>query len=273
LYLKDTFMPVRQKILPGTINLESIKNIPLFFGLSEAEKESLYKEANIYFYPKKEILYRQGDPITRFYLICNGAVKLCHETGEGHEVTNYIRTAGDTMNATAAFSPAGGVHGSNAITVKDSIILDYSIEWLKKIVQQYSSITGNLLSDLSARAQNLELEIKNQNYMSSQQLLACFLTRACVVEGLNPKAFKLPYNKALIASRLRMTQETLSRTLPRLKEFGITVETKNFKFNDLQSLERNLCRHCPGAERCRARQVIQKTLPKDEAITTLCSVS
>src|SRR5580704_17922850 len=110
-------MSMRQKIFPGIMNLDSIRNFSLFHGLTEAEKESLYKEANICFYPKKEILYGQGDPITRFYMICNGAVKLCDETAAGHEITNYIRTAGDTMNATAAFAHVGCVHGSSAVTI------------------------------------------------------------------------------------------------------------------------------------------------------------
>ena len=255
-------MLARQKFL----GFDSVNNITLFSGLTTAEKESLYKEACIYSYRKKEVLFRQGDPVTRFYIIYNGAVKLCHETSDGHEVTNHIRTAGDTMGATAAFAPVGHVHGSNAITIKDSVILDYSIEWLKGIVQQYPSIAGNLLCDLSTRAQDLELEVKNYAYMSSQQLLACFLTKVCVSEGLNPKGFKLPYSKSLIASRLRMMQETFSRILPRLKDFGITVERKSVRFDNLQSLERNLCSHCPGAEKCHARKVMQKTsLSKEPA--------
>lgn len=257
-------MPMRQRILSGVINLDVLMHMPLFSGLTQAEKEALYKQATIYSYAKDEVLYRQGDAITRFYIICNGAVKLCHETADGCEVTNHIRTAGDTMNATAAFTPAGRVHGSNAVTIKDSVILEYSIEWLKEVVQRHSSVAGNLLSTLSARAQDLELEVKNQAYMSSQQLLACFLTKTCVSEELNPRGFRLPYSKSLIASRLRMTQETLSRTFPRLKSFGITVKNKSVSFDSLENLERNLCSHCPIAEKCHARREMQKTLQGKE---------
>jgi CRP-like cAMP-binding protein len=248
----------RQRVLSGIISPDYIHNIQLFSGLAETEKEALCKGANVYSYPKKEVLFRQGDPITRFYIICSGAVKLCHATADGHEITNHLRTAGDTMNATAAFTSVGRVHGSNAIMVKDSVILDYSIDWLKQIVEQYPSVAGNLLHALSARAQDLELEVKNQAYMSCQQLLACFLTKTCVSEGLDPRGFRLPYSKSLIASRLRTTQETLSRILPRLKDFGITAESKNVRFDNLQSLETNLCSHCPGAEKCYARKIMQK---------------
>ena len=253
---------MRQKILIGVLDLNIIHNVPLFCGLTEAEKESLYEEANVYFYRKKEVLYRQGDPITRLYIICNGAVKLCHETSDGHEIINHIRVAGDTMNATAAFSSAGRIHGSNAITIKDSIILDYPLDWLKQMVEKYPPIAQNLLSIFSNRAQDIELEVKNQAYMSSQQLMACFLTKLCVNEGLKQEGFKLPYSKSLIASRLHTTQETVSRTLPRLKDFGITVESKSVKFDNPQLLEENLCSHCPGAEKCCARKIMQKALHK-----------
>jgi CRP-like cAMP-binding protein len=251
-----------QKILPNSTNINFVKNIFLFTGLSEAEKEALCASASVSTYHKKEFLYRQGDPISRFYIICNGAVRLFQETPEGRDVTNHIRVAGDVINSTGAFLPGEGIHTVDAMAVTDSTILDFPIVWLKNAVQQYSLVALNLLSALSQRNYALEVEVKNQSRMSSQQLLACFLTKLCAVEGLNPKGFKLPYSKALVASRLRTTQETVSRTIPKLEECGITVKGTRVSFDDLAKLEQNLCSHCPGAEKCYARKTLQKCTHK-----------
>ncbi len=250
-----------QKVFPTDANTNFIKNIFLFSGLSDAEKEALCASATLFAYHKKEILYRQGDPITHFYVVCKGAVHLFQETSDGNEVTNHIRGAGDIINTTAAFLPGDDVHHVNAVAATDATILDFPISWLKNAVQQNSIIALNLLSALSQRAYNMELEAKNQARMSSQQLLACLLTRMCAVEGADPKEFNLPYSKSLIASRLRFTRETLSRTIPKLEECGITMESRHVIFNDLTKLETNLCSQCPGASRCYARKSLKK-LPR-----------
>jgi CRP-like cAMP-binding protein len=248
-------MPIR--VAPNTATINFMKNIFLFSGLPEAEKEELCADGAIYSFLKKEVLFSQGDPVTHFYIVCKGAVHLFQETTDGRLVTNHLRLAGDTINSTPAFLPDNGFHQVHAVAAVDSLILDFPISWLKNVVQNNSVIALNFLSALSQRAYNQELEAKNRARMSSQQLLACFLTRTCVIEGHNPKGFTLPYSKSLIASRLRMMQETFSRTIPKLEECGITIEDKHVTFSDFTKLEKNVCSHCPGAHKCYARSVLQ----------------
>ena len=248
---------MRQRIMSDTINTDFVKSISLFAGLSNTEKEGLCKNASIYSYPKNSSVFRHGDDISYFYVVCSGAVRLFHETSGGSAVTDSFRTAGDTINTTAIFANDSVTHNGDAMTVKDTVIMDFPIEWLKKAVEKYPLISLNLLSSLSNKSYNAGVEANNQTGMSSQQHVACFLTRTCVTEELNKNEFKLPYSKSLIASRLRMAQETFSRTLPKLDEFGIQVEERRVKFYDLKKLEKNLCSHCPGAERCHARKVLQ----------------
>lgn len=248
-----------QRVSPTTANINFIKNIFLFSGLSDAEKEDLCSQGVVYKFDKKEILFRQDDPITHFYVICKGIVHLFQETAEGNLLTNHLRVAGDTINSTPAFLPGNGVHHVHAVAASDSLILDFPISWIRNIVQNNSVVALNLLSALSQRAYNTELEAKNQARMSSHQLLACFLARTCAVEGMDPEGFELPYKKSLIASRLRMMQETLSRTIPKLEECGISIENKHVTFHDLPKLEQNLCSHCPGAHKCYARNMLQSS--------------
>jgi signal-transduction protein with cAMP-binding, CBS, and nucleotidyltransferase domain len=247
-----------KRVLPNNANKDFIKNIFLFSGLTDAEKETLCADGVLYSYLKKEILYRQTDPVTHFYVICKGAVHLFQEAADGSLVTEHLRVAGDTINSTPAFLPGSKVHHVNAVAATDSLILDFPISWLKNAVQNYSVVALNLLCSLSQRAYNMELEARNQSRMSSQQLLACFLTRTCVIEGHDQRGFTLPYSKSIVASRLRMMQETLSRTIPKLEECGISVENKHVKIYDLPKLEQNLCSHCPGAQKCYARSTLQK---------------
>lgn len=252
-----------QKVSPTAANISFIKNMFLFSGLTDAEKDAVCTGGAIYRYSKKEMLYQQGDPITHFYIVCEGTVGLSQETADGCQITNHLRVPGDIINSTAAFLPGNngqadnGIHQVNAAAAVDSLILDFPIIWLKNAVQHYNLIALNLLSSLSQRAANMEVEAKNQVHMSSHQLLACFLARICVAMKLNPKRFELPYSKALVASRLRMMQETLSRAIPKLEECGVSIKGRSVTLHDLPKLEKNLCSHCSGATKCRARRILQ----------------
>ena len=68
--------------------------------------------------------------------------------------------------------------------------------------------------------------------MSTTEILASFLKDTCKSYGIDSHSFTLPFKKSLIASRLGMELETLSRALPKLKEHGITVKGSQVFFHE-----------------------------------------
>jgi CRP-like cAMP-binding protein len=75
-------------------------------------------------------------------------------------------------------------------------------------------------------------EMERQVTMTAPQILAHFLRQICDSHGLDPRGFALPYKKSLIASRLGMELETLSRAWPKLKDHGIIVKGSYVSFPD-----------------------------------------
>jgi CRP-like cAMP-binding protein len=211
-----------QRVLSDTINTSFVKNISLFSGLSEMEKNLLLMKGSLYFYHRKDTLFRQGDPMTHFYVMCSGQVKLFHETKEGSDVTTDIRIAGDTICKTGIFALHDN-HHTHAEVIKDATIMEFPVQWLKDAAREHNAVSLNLLSSISQRGHEQNMEAENRAYMTPVQLLAGFLQQTCTAQGLNPHGFTLPFSKTLIASRLSMTPETLSRSWPKLKEMGISV--------------------------------------------------
>ena len=101
--------------------------------------------------------------------------------------------------------------------------MEFPVQWLKDAARAYNKVSLNLLSSLSERGYRQIIEAENKAHMTPVQLLASFLQQTCTNQGLNPHGFTLPFSKTLIASRLCMTRETLSRALPKLQEMGIYV--------------------------------------------------
>ena len=220
-----------QKVLSDTLNIDFVKNIPLFSGLSNGEKDLLLKNGSIYFYRRKDTLFRRGDPVTHFYVICSGQVKLFHETAEGDDVTTDIRIGGDTICKTGIFA-LHTIHHTHVEIIKDATIMEFPVQWLRDTAREHSTVSLNLLSALSQHGHRQRIETENKAHMTPAQLLADFLQQTCITQGLNPGGFNLPFSKTLIASRLCMTRETLSRALPKLKEMGICVTGTHVSFCD-----------------------------------------
>ena len=211
-----------QKVLSDTLNIDFVRNISLFSGLCKAEKDVLLSDGNIYSYHRKDTLFRRGDTVTHFYVICSGQVKLFYETEEGGDVTTDIRISGDTICKTGIFALHDN-HHTHAEIIKDATIMEFPVQWLKDAARAYNKVSLNLLSSLSERGYRQIIEAENKAHMTPVQLLASFLQQTCTNQGLNPHGFTLPFSKTLIASRLCMTRETLSRALPKLQEMGIYV--------------------------------------------------
>ena len=245
-----------QRVLAPTINTDFVRKIPLFSGLPESEKNALLKDGSIYSYRRKEHLFRHGDSVDHFHVICNGTVRLYHETFDGCEVTTDIRIAGDTICKTGIFR-SFEKHHCHAEVVHDATIMEFPRQWLIDIAAQYSVVSSNLLSALSQSTHEMKVDAENRAAMSIEQRVACFLSKICAIQELNPSGFNLPYSKGLIASRLGMRQETLSRALLKLEDTGITVKDKHVSLHDLESIDKNVCSQCPGAESCFARKALR----------------
>lgn len=247
-----------KNFLFDTAAVDFTRHISLFSGLTDADKDLLLREGSLHCYPRKTILFRHGDPVTHFYVIGSGTIRLFHETAEGCEVTTDILVAGDTLCAADIFS-SSELHHSHAAAVNDVTVMKFSIEWLRDATQRHPCIAFNLLAALSKQTQQLKTEAGNQSMMSAMQLTACLLQKICVFHDLDPAGFALPYNKSLVASRIGMKLETLSRTFPKLKDIGIRVEERQVTFVDLPAVKQNVCAHCPGIEQCCAYKSLHGT--------------
>jgi CRP-like cAMP-binding protein/thioredoxin reductase/Fe-S-cluster-containing hydrogenase component 2 len=75
----------------------------LFTGIPEAELGELIDKATVESVPKDAVIFREGDPADRFYLVRNGMVKISKKSGEKEVVLSYL-VAGNFFGEAALFS-------------------------------------------------------------------------------------------------------------------------------------------------------------------------
>ena len=239
------------------ISPEGIRNLSLFSGMTEQDKDVLIKAGRIRQCPRGQMLFSHGEPVTHFYVVEKGTFQLFRTNADGHEKTVAVLKSGQTMCESEILDGCR-THRVNAVPVEDSTLMEFPVSWLKDAAKSHTAFALNLLSKISGQAHLAEVEAEQQATMSAAQLVACFLQRLCVLYDFNPAGFDLPYSKTLIASRLGMELETFSRTLAKLKEHGIVVQGTHVAIHDLKRIEQYVCSMCSIAEDCHTHQAMEK---------------
>lgn len=242
-----------------TITPVILRTLPLFSGLSEHEKDYLIQGGKNRHYANGQNLFVQGDSIRNFYIVCEGAVQLFRETPDGHEMTAEVFIAGDVIGEMEILQ-SSPTHQFNALVIKDALLMEFPVAWLKDNIRKHSILALNLLGMLSQRHNISTLESEHKATMSAPQQLACFLERLCILHDFDPHSFELPYSKTLIASRLGIELETLSRALAKLREHGIVVDGTHVAFENIREMEDYVCANCSIAGNCKEFEALRQRL-------------
>jgi CRP-like cAMP-binding protein len=93
-----------------------------------------------------------------------------------------------------------------------------------------------MLASTSLHLHDLVRQVEQLKTHTGVQRVAGFLASLCPVEE-GACTIGLPYDKALIASRLGMKPESLSRSFARLRSIGVRVERGAAAISDIERLK------------------------------------
>lgn len=236
-----------------------IKNLKIFRGVADEVRDAFISEGVLVYCKRGDNLFRQGDPIKDFYIVCSGVMQLFTETPDGRELTVDVATAGRTMAKSEAILNPLRRHYLSAKSIADSVVLKFPISWLKK-VSGNPIIAMNILVAVSQYAHMVEIESEHKSTMTAAQQVGCFLQRLCVMHGFDPMGFELPYSKVLIASRLGMEPETFSRALAKLRGNGIEVCDNWVAIKCVDTVADYICDKCSMSVDCPTHQSLSEKM-------------
>jgi CRP/FNR family transcriptional activator FtrB len=79
--------------------------------------------------------------------------------------------------------------------------------------------------------------LMNEKLRTSVERLAAWIVQSCTVNGNNQASVELKFNKRILASRLGMAPENLSRNLALLERYGVRSAGRGIMVDDLRRLE------------------------------------
>jgi CRP-like cAMP-binding protein len=216
-------------------DLELIAGLPLFAGLTRGTLLALLSDAVVRSFPRRTVLFLQDEPATRFFVVLEGWVKLVRGTAGGEESIIAVFTRGQSFAEAAMFET--GVYPVNASVADDARLVVVPTDLFMRQLRNDSELCLNMLAAMSRHLRHLVQQIEQLNVRSSHERLAGFLIGLCPT-ARGAVEIRLPFDKTLIAARLNMQPETLSRALMKLREIGIETRRGNVFVPDVSRLRR-----------------------------------
>lgn len=220
---------------PSPADLETTRQVALFSGLTRASVADLLGHAAVRSYDRESLLFSAGEPADRFFVVVAGAVKLSVVDTDGNETIIEIIGAGNSFAEAAMFGPGRFPVNAEAMAGARLITIDASSFFHK--LEENRQLGLDMLAALGRWQLRLMAELGELKSHTPAQRLGWYLLRLAHA-STGVARIKLPYRKSVIASRIGITPESLSRALARLAEFGVETLGDEVLIHDVQRLER-----------------------------------
>jgi CRP-like cAMP-binding protein len=212
---------------------EILTHLPLFVNLAPDMLGGLLADAWVQSFARYTVLFMQDEPASRFYVILDGWVRVYRITEEGGESVINVFTRGDSF-AECAICP-DAVYPVNASVIEDSRLLVIPAKSFAQQLSEHSEYALNIVAAMSCHLHLLVRQVEQLMLRSSTERVADFLVKLCP-DNVPAATIQLPLEKAMIAGRLGMQPETLSRSLTKLRRLGVESKGREVCIPDVKAL-------------------------------------
>ena len=231
-HLKDFDMHDSKPDIPHILG-----RLPMFQELSPEQLGAIAAETRERRLSRGEMLFQKGDPAKGFFVVVMGQLKLAFPSAQGNEKVVEILGPRQSFGEAVMFMDRPYPLFSEAIT--DTLVLHIGRNAVFSLLENDASFARRLLAGLSMRLHSLVQDVESYSLRSSMQRVIGYLIQHCPQEldCKGPLEISLPTSKQVIASRLNLTPETLSRIFHDLTERSlISVQGKVITILDMQRL-------------------------------------
>jgi CRP-like cAMP-binding protein len=204
--------------------------------------EKLLAGARASTFSRGETIFLQGEPARAIFIVAEGWVKLYRIAPNGAEAVVGVFTKGRSFGEAVAFR--SDVYPVAAEAVTDCTLIRLETDAFLRVLRSEPELMLAVLAATFAHLHGLVAQVEALKALTGDQRVAEFLLELCPCED-GACTVTLPYEKVLIAGRLGMKPESLSRAFARLREAGVTIRQNHAAISDIGTL-RNFAEEDPA---------------------------
>ncbi|HNQ05405.1 MAG TPA: Crp/Fnr family transcriptional regulator [Thiobacillaceae bacterium] len=199
-------------------DLQGLRRCFLFAGLEDEQFQEVLNHASTVDLPQGHILFNQGDPANAFYWVAEGVIRLYRASPQGDE--KVIELAGTNRLFAEAVLFMGGLYPVNAAAQVHARLVAFDGRTFKEWLARDARRCFPLLAGMSSRLHKLVNEIDRLTLMKGSDRLLQYLLDHSDPDETGRQKVEWEAPKQVIASRIGVKPETLSRLLHKLGDQG-----------------------------------------------------
>src|SRR5450631_4429809 len=214
-------------------DLQIITRVAVFRGLKPETVQHMIAPATVVVLRPHELIMRQDDPATAFFIVIDGCVKLYRNNMSGDETVIEIMTKGDSFAESLAFT--GNRYLATAEAVSKARVGRIPADHIVRCIRESPDIALGMIASVSQHMHQLVQQVEQLKAQSGMQRVAEFLASLSLTEQ-GRCVLALPYDKLLIAGQLGLKPESLSRAFAKLRGAGVVINASQVTVKDIVKL-------------------------------------
>jgi CRP/FNR family transcriptional activator FtrB len=211
-----------------------MRSLPLFAGVSASHVDQLLRLSFLQRFPAHVELVREREPADFLHVIVDGQVEV-FAVHRDRETTVSVLGPGQSFIVAAVVLDK--IYLKSARALSPSRILMIPADAVRRCFNEDAAFARALAVELALAYRGVVKELKNQKLRSSLERLANWLLARDIESGSTGR-FTIPFDKKVLASRLGMAPEVLSRTLAALAPYDVIVNGPTIQLNDVAALRK-----------------------------------
>ncbi|WP_421701551.1 Crp/Fnr family transcriptional regulator [Aliiroseovarius sp.] len=213
----------------------AITEFPLFDRLSPPVARCLLARGVERHYARGEVICLQSEPARTLKLVSDGWVKLYRVTPSGDEAVLATLGRGSSFDEVAALRGGGSKMSVEAMS--DCTLLHFDLNAICSCDGADAEISAAVLGAASDKMDELIDQLEAMKVKTGVQRLCEFLLDHAR-PGARTAAMELPFDKVVLAGKLGMQPESLSRAFKKLKHLGVVSNRRQVRIEDVPTLRR-----------------------------------
>ena len=210
----------------------------LFAGLPPEHLEEIIGRASLVNVRAGEMLFNRGEPASHFFLVVEGRIELSLISPTGDKKIIDVISPGNTF-AEAIMFQRQSTFPVGAFGMETSLVIKIENQRYLAALNENAQACLALLGDVCRRLHWQLQEIENLSITNATHRLVRFLVDQLKMSGKNQGTIDLDLSRQVIAAKLSIKPETLSRLLRRLvNEQVLEVQGRQLKVLDVAGLKR-----------------------------------
>ncbi|NOD84947.1 Crp/Fnr family transcriptional regulator [Ruegeria sp. HKCCD6119] len=205
----------------------------LLRSLPDQHVDTLLRQAIWRQYDRGETIFLQEEEAKAVHVVLAGWVKLFRISPTGAEAVVSVFTRGESFGEAVALRNVPYPVSAEAVSACEVMHIPSPV--LLSLMKEDPEIGVSILAATFTHLHALVAQLEQLKAQTGAQRVAEFLLNLCDRESGRCEV-ELPYDKMLIAGRLGMKPESLSRAFSRLKPIGVKINRNHADIADMDDL-------------------------------------